>query len=73
MNDPSIRTSSKLSFIFLDDVDGNNMVDMEDKNRTETPPPSYDEALAITLQTSENPAQTPPPPDGATGNLKIIL
>ena len=46
------------------------MVDMEDKNRTETPPPSYDEALAITLQTSENP-QTPPS-DGATSNLEII-
>ena len=42
------------------------VVDLEDKNRTETPPPSYDEALAITMQTSEN---TPQPTDGTTSNF----
>ena len=50
---------------FSDDVDGNNMVDLEDKNRSETPPPSYDEALAINIQPPENPLH---PPDGATSN-----
>ena len=42
------------------------VVDLDDKNRTETPPPSYDEALAITMQTSEN---TPQPTDGTTSNF----
>ena len=41
------------------------MVDLEDKNRSETPPPSYDEALAINTQAPENPLH---PPDGATSN-----
>ena len=50
---------------FSDDVDGNNMVDLEDKNRSETPPPSYDEALAINIQPPENPLH---PTDGATSN-----
>ena len=41
------------------------MVDLEDKNRSETPPPSYDEALAINIQPPENPLH---PTDGATSN-----
>ena len=46
------------------------MVDLEDKNRSETPPPSYDEALQINSQTTVNPQQ---PTDGATSMYNLFI
>jgi len=69
-NDGQSRANRGNGNVATDDVDGNNMVDLEDKNRSETPPPSYDEALAINIQAPENPLH---PPDGATSNDNLFV
>lgn len=58
---------AKIKLYFLSDLD-----DDSDKNRTETPPPSYDEALAISSNNPDNLFVNLPPQDGAVALPPLV-
>ena len=58
---------AKIKLYFLSDLD-----DDRDKNRTETPPPSYDEALAISSNNPDNLFVNLPPQDGAVALPPLV-